>query len=161
MTTRHWRPSQMYSSCRTNSASGVMMATASRITVITSQSALKQPLTNSVAANKNVFALNSIFTMVSRLRSVWTEPRENTTPPSRLFPQATNTAGTTPVTQHPPPAPKKLNKLNNTMELKFFNAKDVHNLSKIADMQRWYNYLHSKGPVYGVFTPPLGKFCQV
>jgi hypothetical protein len=79
------------------------------------------------------------------------DPRENLNIPSRLFPQATATAGTAPMASLPLPAPNKLD-ITETLDLKFFNVKDIQSLTKIVDIQRWHNGLHSKGRVCGIYT---------
>jgi hypothetical protein len=59
----------------------------------------------------------------------------------------------------PPPAPNKL-EINDTMELKLFTAKDIPGLSRLTNIQRWYNALHSKGRVCGVYTTPWEHFSK-
>jgi hypothetical protein len=44
------------------------------------------------------------------------------------------------------------------MDLKHFQAKDIPSLTRVADIQRWYNGLHSKGRVCGVYTPHWEAF---
>jgi hypothetical protein len=115
------------------------------------QSAFKQRLTASVAANKTLCIAIHLHDGVMALLRL--DPRANLTVPSGLFPQATATAGTAPAASLPPPAPKKLD-INDTLDLKFFSTKDTHSLNKIVDIQRWYNGLHSKGRVCGIYTSP-------
>jgi hypothetical protein len=73
--------------------------------------------------------------------------------PSRLFPQAAAPTGPTPAASLPLPAPNKL-EVNETLDLKFFCVKDIQSLTKISNIQRWYNGLHSKGRVCGIYNPP-------
>jgi hypothetical protein len=115
------------------------------------QSAFKQRLTTSVAANKTFCIAIHLHDAV--MDSLRLDPRENLTVPSRLFPQATATAGPTPAALLPLPAPNKLD-INETLDLKFFSVKDIQSLTKISDIQRWYNGLHSKGRVCGIYTSP-------
>jgi hypothetical protein len=121
------------------------------------QSAYKQRLAAYVAANKTLcVALHLHNGFMASLRL---DPRANLHVPSRLFPQATATAGTAPPMSLTPPAPKKLD-INDTLELKFFNAKDIQSLTKIVDIQRWYNGLHSKGRVCCIYTSPWESFIK-
>jgi hypothetical protein len=120
------------------------------------QSAFKQWLTTSVAANKTFCVAIHLHDAV--MDSLRLDPRENLTVPSRLFPQATSTACPTPAASLPLPDPNKLD-INETLDLKFFIVKYIQSLTKIADIQRWYNGLHSKGRVCGIYTSPW-EGCQ-
>jgi hypothetical protein len=93
------------------------------------------------------------------MASLRLDPRANLTVLSRLFQQATATVGSAPAISLPPPAPKKLD-INDTLELKFFNSKDIQSLTKIVDIHRWYNGLHSKGHVCGIYTPHWESFVK-
>jgi hypothetical protein len=57
----------------------------------------------------------------------------------------------------PLPAPNKLS-IKEDMDLKHFQANDIPSLTQVADIHRWYNDLHSKGRVCGVYTPPWEAF---
>jgi hypothetical protein len=121
------------------------------------QSQFKQRLTTSVTANKTFCVAIHLHAAV--MESLRLEPRENLTVPSRLFPQATAPAGPTPAASLPLPSPNKLD-VNETLHLKFFSVKDIQSLTKISDIQRWYNGLHSKGRVCGIYTSPWQGFVK-
>jgi hypothetical protein len=121
------------------------------------QSEFKQRLTTSVAANKTFCVAIHLHEAV--MDSLRLDPRENLTVPSRLFPQATSTAGPAPAASLPLPAPNNLD-INETMDLKFFSVKDIQSLTKIADIQRWYNGLHSKGRACGIYTYTWESFVK-
>jgi hypothetical protein len=119
------------------------------------RSAFNQRLTTSVAANKTFCVAIHLHDAV--MDSLRLDPRENLTVPSRLFPHATATAGPTPAASLPLPSPNKLD-INETLDLKFFSVKDIQSLTKISNIQRWYNGLHSKG-LWNLHIS-LGGFCQ-
>jgi hypothetical protein len=60
-------------------------------------------------------------------------------------------AGTTMNSVSPDPAPNKL-VVNEVMELKQFNTKDMQCLTRVTDVQSWNNVLHSRCLVCGVYT---------
>jgi hypothetical protein len=121
------------------------------------QSAFKQRLTTSVAANKTFYVAIHLHDAV--MDSLRLDPQENLTVLSRLFPQATASAGPTPAASLPLPTPNKLD-INETLDLKFFSVKDIQSLTKISDIQRWHNGLHSKGRVCGIYTSPWQGFVK-
>jgi hypothetical protein len=84
------------------------------------------------------------------------------TPPSTLFPLAGPTASPVVlVSADRPtlPAPNKVH-VHETLETKRFTTPDIPSLSSLADLQRWYNVLHSRGLVCGVYTPPWKSFTK-
>jgi hypothetical protein len=123
------------------------------------QSAFNQRLTTSLAANKTFCVAIHLHDAV--MESLRLDPRKKLTIPSRLFPQATAPAGPTPAASLPLPLPAQ-NKLdvNETLDLNFFSVKDIQSLNKISDIQRWYNGLHSKGRVCGIYTSPWQGFVK-
>jgi hypothetical protein len=46
------------------------------------------------------------------------------------------------------------------MELKQLNAKDIKCLTRVTDIQRWYNVLHSLSLVCGVYTVQWERFTK-
>jgi hypothetical protein len=84
--------------------------------------------------------------------------RDNLTPPNRFGTLGTPAPAPPPVA--PSPAPNKLN-VNVTMDGKHFNSKTITCLSRVADIQRWYNVLHSRGRVCGVYTVPWEHFTKL
>jgi hypothetical protein len=56
-----------------------------------------------------------------------------------------------PATRSIPPAPNKVH-VNEVLETKLFTTPDIPSLSNTADIQRWYNILHSRTLVCGIYT---------
>jgi hypothetical protein len=52
-----------------------------------------------------------------------------------------------------PPAPNKVH-VNEVLETKRFTTPDIPSLSNTVDIQQWYNVLHSRALVCGIYTPP-------
>jgi hypothetical protein len=57
----------------------------------------------------------------------------------------------------PVPVPNKLD-INDIMDLIVFTPKAIQGLSRTPYIQRWYNVLHSRGRVWGVYTVPWERF---
>jgi hypothetical protein len=59
----------------------------------------------------------------------------------------------------PPTSPTKLD-IKAVTDLKNLNTKSVPALTKTQYIQRWYNVLHSRGRVCGVYTIPWEAFTK-
>jgi hypothetical protein len=114
------------------------------------------------------FADNTTFRVSLRLlpadmSALGLQYRSNLTPPSR-FGTTAPTPSPTPLLPSlspvPPPAPNKLDATKD-IDLKYFNIKSISGLARIADIQRWYNVLHSRGRVCGVYTVPWEHFMKL
>jgi hypothetical protein len=83
-------------------------------------------------------------------------------PTSSLFPSAgqpPSPKASSPATRSIPPAPNKVH-VNEVLETKRFTTPDIPSLSNTADIQRWYNVLHSRALVCGIYTHPWKSFTK-
>jgi hypothetical protein len=107
----------------------------------------------------NTIATNTTFRVALRIpkasmKALNLSPRVNMATPSRLgFPSPRPT----PALNAPPPAPNKLD-ICETLDQKQFHIIDFHPLTRLSDIQRWYNAIHSRGCTCGVYTPPWDSY---
>jgi hypothetical protein len=83
-------------------------------------------------------------------------------PTSSLFPSAGQPPcpqAPSPATRSIPPAPNKVH-VNEVLETKRFTTPDIPSLSSTADIQWWYNVLHSRALVCGINTPRWKSFTK-
>jgi hypothetical protein len=81
---------------------------------------------------------------------------------SSLFPSASQPPSPeppSPATRSIPPAPNKVH-VHEVLGTKIFTTPDIPSLSNTADIQRWYNVLHSRALVCGIYTPPWKSFTK-
>jgi hypothetical protein len=111
---------------------------------------------------ESIIKTNTMFRVAIKLQTddvaaLGLRPRDSLSPGSRFTPQ-------TPVQVpgHPTPVPamtppvKAPNKLTIEPDLyeRNFNIKTIPALSNMQDIQRWYNVLHARGRLCGVYTTP-------
>jgi hypothetical protein len=83
----------------------------------------------------------------------------NMAAPNALRYPASTVAAAAALLPSPPPAPSKVH-VNPTMETKRFTAQDIPSLYRRTDIQRWYNVLHSRALICGVYTVPWKAFTK-
>jgi hypothetical protein len=85
--------------------------------------------------------------------------RRNMTAPNALRYPAGTVAAASDSMPSPPPPPNKVH-VNPNMETKRFTAQDIPSLHRRTDIQRWYNVLHSRALICGVYTVPWKAFTK-
>jgi hypothetical protein len=122
---------------------------------------------------ETIIKANTLFRVAIKLQSadvtsLGLRPRESFSPGSRFTPatpiptldQAPGQPLPAPSPNSPPPAPTKLT-IESTLDQKNFNTKTVPALLKSSDIHRWYNVLHARGKLCGIYTTPWDAFTKV
>jgi hypothetical protein len=117
---------------------------------------------------ESIIKTNTLFRVAIKLQtddveSLGIHPRDSLSPGSRFTPQTPvqEPGHPTPVPAMTPPvkAPNKLT-IEPDLDQRHFNIKTIPALSKMQDIQRWYNVLHARGRLCGVYTTPWEAFTK-
>lgn len=118
----------------------------------------RRKMTSSIAAN-------TTFRVAVRLPSATMtalslRPRQNLAAPNQLnfrSAPAQDIPDQSLLVHNPPPAPNKLD-INKDIDMKQFRVTEFQSLARLVDIQRWYNAVHSRGRVCGIYTSPWEAF---
>jgi hypothetical protein len=115
-----------------------------------------------------IIKTNTLFRVAIKLHTddvaaLGLRPRDSLSPGSRFTPHTPiivpGQPAPVPAITPPVKAPSKL-MIEADLDQRNFNIKTVPALSKMHDIQRWYNVLHARGRLCGIYIPPWEAFMK-